>query len=170
MVFEAVAVFQQQQPALIDQFGQYLLRRIARIVLGKGHEQRIKLDRLLLHLTRGEGQRQQHAVRAAAVERFDCGRAGFLAQEQLQRRALTAQARQHPGEQERRNRRDHAHPNLARQGQPARLDEVCQLLRLAQHPVGLGNDIIAQRRKPHRALGPLDQDHAQQVFQIAKPG
>ena len=104
------------------------------------------------------------------MERFDRRRAGLLAQKQLESRAFTAQARQHPGQQERRNRRDHAHPHFARQRQSARLDEVCQLFRLTQHPVCLGCDTIAKRRKPDRALGTLDQNDFQQVFQIAKPG
>jgi hypothetical protein len=56
VLFQAVPVFQQQQPVLVDQFGQDFGGRIARIVLGKGDEQRVQLDRLLLHLAGGKGR------------------------------------------------------------------------------------------------------------------
>jgi hypothetical protein len=36
--------------------------------------------------------------------------------------------------------------------------------------VRLGDDSIAQRGEPNRALGAFDQHHAQQQFQIAQAG
>jgi hypothetical protein len=66
------------------------------------------------------------------MERFDRRRAGLLAQEQLQRGPLAPQARQHPGQQERGDGGDHAHPHFARKRLAGALDQVGQLLRLAQ--------------------------------------
>ena len=48
----------------------------------------------------------------------------ILAQEQLQVGAFAAQAGQHPRQQERGDRRDHAHAHLARQRLAAGLDKV----------------------------------------------
>ena len=74
------------------------------------------------------------------------------------------------GQQERRDGGDHAHPQFARQRLAGALHQVGQLLGLAQQAVRLGHHRIAQRGEAHRALGPLDQHHAQQGFQIAQPG
>src|SRR3546814_18324420 len=54
------------------------------------------------------GEREQDTVDGAVVERFACLRARLLAQEELERRAFLAQPRQEAGEQEGRDRGDHA--------------------------------------------------------------
>ena len=98
MFLEAMPVFEQQQPGLVDRGRIDFCRRIARpvfrckIVLGEGDVQRVEFDRLLLDLAGGEGQRQQHAIAAPVMQRFHRRRAGFLAQEELQVRTLAAQA------------------------------------------------------------------------------
>ena len=87
---------------------------------------------LLLDLAGGIGKRQQHAIGAPVVERFDRVVAGLFAQEQLQRWPLPPQSRQDARQEERRDRGDHAHPQFARERLARRLDEGGQLLGFAE--------------------------------------
>jgi isopenicillin N synthase-like dioxygenase len=83
LVFQAMPVFEQQKPVFVDQAGQDLVGRVARIVLGKGDVEGIEFDGFLLHFSRRIGQGKQHAIGAAMVQRFHRRRARLLAQEQF---------------------------------------------------------------------------------------
>ena len=56
-----------------------------------------------------------------------------------------AQARENARQHERRNRRDHAHAELARKRLSCGLNEVGEFFGFAQQPVCLRHDLIAQR-------------------------
>ena len=58
MIPEAMAVFEQKQPVLIDHLGGDFHRRVTRVILGEGDEQRVELDRLFLDLACGKRQGQ----------------------------------------------------------------------------------------------------------------
>src|SRR5690606_41198863 len=79
---------------------------------------------------------------APVMERFDRVVAGLLAQEQLEVRPLLPESRQDSRQQERRDRRDYAHPELARQRLAARLDEVRQLFRLDRKSTRLNSSHV----------------------------
>src|SRR3546814_3099220 len=67
------------------------------------------------------------------MERFARLRARFLAQEELERRPLLAQSRQQTGEQEGRNGRDDAHPQLADERGRGGGGHVGKFLRSEEH-------------------------------------
>src|SRR3546814_7260977 len=65
-------------------------------------------------LAAGIRQREQHAIGAAVVEPLARRPARLLAQEQLEIGVITPETGQDARQHERRDRRDHAHPHLAR--------------------------------------------------------
>jgi hypothetical protein len=97
------------------------------------------------------------------------GLAGLLAQIQLEVGEAPAKLRQQAREEEGRNGRDDAHPEVAGQGLPRRPDEIGELLGLAQDPPRLLHHPVAQRREAHHAFRPLDQHHADQGLQLPQP-
>ncbi len=140
------------------------------LVAGEGHEQRVVEQFLALDIAARVGKREQDAVDGAVVQRFAGLRAGFLAQEQLERGTLAAQQPQHPGEQEGRDRRDDAHPQFADQRRRSGGGHVGQLLGLAQDAVRFLDDRIAQSGKADDAAGAFDQGRAEQGFELADSG
>ncbi len=96
------------------------------------------------------------------------GARGLFAQEQLEVGIVAAQAGQDVGEHEGRDRRDHAHPHLARQRPAGSARDVPQFLRLAQHAARLVRDPVAQRREAHDAAGAFDEGDADQRFEFAQ--
>jgi hypothetical protein len=93
--------------------------------------------------------------------------AGFLAQEQLEVGIVLAQPRQDARQHERRDRRDHAHPHLARKWPPGGARDIGELVGLAQHAPRLFDEALAERREPHHAARALDQHHADQRLELA---
>ncbi len=138
--------------------------------MGKATNSAVVADVLGLDLAGGVGEGEQHAVGAAVVQRFDRVAAGLLAQVELELRALPAQPRQDARQQERGDRRDHAHPQLARERLARGLDQVGQLLGLAQQAVRLGDHRVAERGEAHHPPAALDQRHAEQRFELADAG
>ena len=135
-------VLKQQQPCFID-VGRLNRRRGGLfVVFGEGDEQPILEQRLRRHVAARVRKREQHAIRAAVVEPFAGGGAGLLAQEQLEIGIIGAQPGQDARQQERCDRRDHAHPHLAGKRPSRRAREIAELFRLAQHAPRLVSDAI----------------------------
>jgi hypothetical protein len=103
------------------------------------------------------------------VEAVARGLAGLLAKIELELWKLAPQPRQQPGQEEGRDRRDHAHSKLARQRPAGSPDHVGQLLRFPQDPAGLGGDLGAERRESNHPFGPLDQNHPDQALKLPYP-
>ena len=100
-----------------------------------------------LDLATAIGKRQQHAVGAAVVQRLACRAARLLAQEQLEVGIVLAQPREDARQQEGRDRRDDAHPHLARQRPPGGARHVGEFLRLALM-AGLRSREVAEQAEP----------------------
>jgi len=83
---------------------------------------------------------------------------------------LRAQPGQQGRQQEGRNGRDHAEPELARERLARGAHHVGQLLGLAQYPPRLGGDSKAQRREAHDPPGALDQGDSDHRLELLDPG
>ena len=94
--------------------------------------------------------------------------AGFLAQVELEIGPLLAQPRQHRRQQERRDRRDHAHPQFAMERLALRPGDIGQLLALAQDPNSFVGDLSSKRREADDPAGAFDQSDAKQGFELAQ--
>ena len=134
MVLEAMAVLEQQQFGLVDRRRLDLLGQIVGHAGREGDEEIIVEQVRPFHLAAGIRQSEQDAVELAAVQRLAGGRAGLLAEEQLQIRPLRAEAWQQGRKQKGRDGRDHAEAELAGQRLARGADHVGEVLRLAQDP------------------------------------
>ena len=76
MVLQAMAVFEKQQSVLVDVGGVDRVPRGGASPPRKGDEQRIVEQRRGIDLAAGEGEREQHAIELAAMERL-AGGAGW---------------------------------------------------------------------------------------------
>ena len=106
----------------------------------------------------------------AMAQEFYRGMTGFLAQEELELRSLGAQAGEEAREQERGDGRDDAHAQVSAKRLAGRLGDGGQFLSLAQHPVRLFHDTVAERGEADNPAGALDQGHADQRFQLPDAG
>ena len=168
MVLQAMAVLEQEQPILVDGVGGHVgpARRLA---AGEGDKKRIVEQGEAVHPPAAVRKGEQHAIELAAMERVAGGLAGLLAQEQPELGPLPPEARQQPRQQERRDRRDHAEPQLAGERLAGGADDVGKLLRLAQDPLRLGGDLDAERGEADHPPGALDQGHADLRFELLDP-
>ena len=76
MILQAVPVFQQQQFCFVDGIGPDMGR--GHFPTRIGHVQPIIEQMGAIHLATGKGQREQHTIDMAAVERVTGGGAGFF--------------------------------------------------------------------------------------------
>ena len=112
---------------------------------------------------------EQHAINPPVLKRIHCILTGFLAQHQLQVRALVLQARQQARDHERCDGRDHAHAQLPRKRLSGGLHKVREFLCLAQELVRFRHHLLTQRGKPDHSARAFDQSHAQERFQLPDP-
>ncbi len=133
-----------------------------------GDVERVVEQRRAIDLAAIEGEREQHAIELAAPERLAGRTAGLLPQVELELRPLLAKARQHGRQQERRDRRNDAHAQLAMQRPALRPRHFGQLLGLAKHGDRLVGDLLAERREADHAAGPFDQGEAEQGLEFAE--
>ena len=164
-----MAVLEHQQPVLVDRGGGDA-RRGRRFAGRVSDEQPILEQSGGIDVAAGERQGQQDAIEVAAVQRFARLVAGVLAQEKLEVGPLAAQPRQHRRQQERRDRRDHAHAKLAVERLALRARHVGELLALAQQAHRFVGDLLAERGEAHDAAGALDQHDAEQILELAQAG
>ena len=104
------------------------------------------------------------------MERIAGGAAGLLPQVELEARPLLAKPWQHGRQQERRDRRDDAHPKFAMKRPALRTRHFGEFFGLAQDADRFVGDLLAERREADDAAGPLDQGDAEQGLQLAEAG
>src|SRR5262245_39191694 len=92
------------------------------------------------------------------------GLAGFFAQIELELGPLAAEPRKHGWKQERGNRRNYAHPELAMQRLAFDPGDVGQLLAFAQHLDRLVGYLLAKGSEADDPASALDQGDAEQCL------
>ncbi len=139
-----------------------------RFAAREGDEQRIVEQGGDIDVAAREGQSEEHAIELAAVQSFARPLARFLAQIEFEARPSLAQPGEHRRQQERRDRRNDAHPEFAVKRLTLGAGEVGKLVGRSNDPIGLVGDAFAKRGEAHDAPGALDQRDAEQGLEFAQ--
>ena len=166
MVLQAMAVLEQKKALFVYGLGGHGVG--GAFVAGVGHEQPVFEQGFRFDISAGVGKRQKHAIGPAVIERFARRPARFLSKIEFQIRPVTPQAREDARQQKRRNRRDHAHPQIARKRLAGGADHVSQFFGFAQHAACLARDSVTETGEPHNPAVALDQSHADERFEFAQ--
>ena len=170
MIAQAVPVLEQEQATFLDLGWRTLGRTVADFACGHGQVQRVIGDDRLFHVPDRVGQGQEHAVGPSALQRFQCVVTGLFAQLQQQVGPFAPQPWQQARQEKGRDGGNDAHPQLTGERFTRCLDEIGQFLGLAQHPMRLGDHVIAERGKAHHPAAAFHQRHIEQRFQFANAG
>jgi hypothetical protein len=168
VILQAMAILEKKESIFVDR------RRIDRAAGGslarrEGNIERIVEQQCRIHFAAVERQCEQHAIELPAVQRLTGGAAALFAKIEFQVRPFAAQPRQHCRQEERRDRRNHAHPQITVKRLPLGGGEFGEFLRLAQDSRRLVGDLLAEGGEAHQPARALDERYAKQCLKLAKP-
>ena len=97
----------------------------------------------MIHVATAEWERQEHAIKLAAMKCLARGLAGFFAEVELQGRPLISEARQHGRQQEWGDGRNDPHSKLAVKRLAFGARQLGELLGLSKYQYGLVGNLLA---------------------------
>ena len=167
LIAQAVAVFQQDQPALIDIVGGNARGLRARIVRRHRQQEQIVEQGERFDVGLADRQRQHRGIERAALDLLDQLPGLRLAQFEPQVREAALQQRQNPRQHIGRERRNHAERQPPGQQAAAMAREIDEIARGREHVLAAAGDLAADFGQHHLARPPLDHGDAERALEIA---
>ena len=135
-----------------------------------GEEKRLRIQFSLGASVLADRQRENRGVEVSVSQQGKKRCRLRFRQLQGELRERPSDGRQYLRQQVGRDGGDDAEPQLAAERVAMLLGDLHEFVRIAQHARGLGDDGLSHRRQHHPAVAPLDQRHAESLFQLLDLG